>query len=302
MEIDPKILKIWKGSFVAYQCPKFANLHAQHTGRKLLNFDSSDISGIGILSRHSLFGATTLYAYDPPMVTDDNLKNWVIEAKKRKAARLWLCSPRIEGKNPNSDCLHTLIRTLDTEETTIWKELNSKTRNMVRRGVREGMQIEINADTDTLREWWPIYHALARNHGFSMQPGALIKEALREGIACLGVARKGGRVVAGMVFLLPTYPVYWIGATDHDKGRFASQLLLWESIRFFNSSNYPILDLGGLDPTQRGSVSLFKRGFSQMQVSETLYDVVTNTPKGYLFRGMRVGGRLLASFSRRVRW
>lgn len=252
-------MTLWRGTFPAFQDPVFGAAYARYTGRRLVQIDGV----VGFLGSKTGFGATTLYVYDPPNDDAVLLEALCTSARHEKAARLWTCSPKKVGdENDDLRVLSTLVVDINRPVEALWKHVGAKTRNMIRRGEREGVEIACCDNDSSLNEWWGVYRKTAQIKGFGVQSQELVRTVLNQGIGQLFLGKNNGRVVGGMVMLTIGYPVYWLGATDPEVGRYTSHLMMWEAISAFKSKGYEIMDLGGIEASNNHGPTRFKRAFS----------------------------------------
>ena len=285
----------WEGTFEIWQNPVFSEIYTKCTGRERVSIDGIQ----GFVTHRPVLGYTTLYIYNLQQATEKNVREIISLSKKRRVARIWIYSPE-EIPAWDNLCMptYTLIMDLALSEERLWKMIGAKTRNMVRRGDKEGVKIELATTERQFSNWWRAYIKTAYDKGFSPQPYELVHTLFEQAsLSKLLIATKDFRVIGGMFFLVNKYPMYWLGALDRSyKHYHGANLNMWNAILYFKDKGYKILDFGGIEMDESHGPSRFKRSFNGEVRKAWIYEIPIQKPKAFLLASLssirKVGERL----------
>jgi len=272
---------VWEGTFEIWQDPVFAEIYARCMGKEGISIDGIQ----GFVTHRPVLGYTTLYVYNFQQATEKKVSEIISLSKKLRAARIWIYTPKeIPGWDNLSMPSYTLIMDLALSEERLWKMIGAKTRNMVRRGEREGVKVELATAENQFLNWWKVYMKTAYGKGFAPQPYELVHTLFEQGsLAKLLIATKDSRVIGGMFFLVNKYPMYWLGALDRSyKHYHGANLNMWNAILYFKDKGYKILDFGGIEIDKSHGPSRFKRSFNGEIKRAWVYDVPVCKIKAFL--------------------
>lgn len=190
-------------------------------------------------------------------------------------------------------------------EENVLAAMRKKTRKLVRRAARDGIEVT-EGDKNDLEAFYQVLSATSDIKDFSIHDLAFYQQAWEafspSGIVRLLLARYEGEVVAGkMIFLFGDRSLhFWGGTTTKGRDIFASYLIQWEAIKLAIRHGCRYTDLWGI-PDEIGQmlqqnedipkdrqgalwgVYNFKRGFGD--VIETYvgaYDYAYSRPAYFL--------------------
>ena len=274
----------WEGTFEIWENEAFGKIYAEYTGmNRVVHQDTKDMAIF--ISRKPLIGNTTLYVYN----LRDAEKSSVIMvlAKEMRAARVWVYTvDEIPRWHSFREFSYTSTLDLALSEDELWLAMGTKTRNMVRRGIKDGVEIEVAQSEDQLSDWWKIYARVSRDKNFSTKAWSLVHALFKEqGLSRLFIAIGGGRIIGGCFFLVNRYPMYWLGAFDREYREYRSgNLNMWRSILYFKSKGYKVLDLGGIKLDDSFGPDVFKRSFNGETRKAFIYQVPIGRAKFLLLK------------------
>lgn len=217
---------------------------------------------------------------------------------------------RTDPVQPHSS---TVIFALPGSEDELLAAYPSKTRNMVRRALRDGVEVERAPDSDeTYEQMWTIWQAVVRDQGLGVRGKDYFVESwrtmVRGGVAQPVVARVDGEMVAwALVTVIGEVAAYKEGASLRERPvPGASQLLQYEGMRWAIERGARTYDLVGtphstrLDDKDdlRHGLGIFKRGFSK-EVTDWVgaWDIVLRPRRYAAWR--RIGQRVVTRVQRR---
>lgn len=191
----------------------------------------------------------------------------------------------------------------------------SKTRNMVRRAGREGVEVErAPGSEETFELMWRLWSVVVEDQGLGVRGRDYFVESWRimvdSGLAQAFVARKDGEPLAwALVAALGEVAAYKEGASLRDRPvPGASQLLQYEGMRWAIERGARTYDLVGVPHSSRlddrsdlrHGLGVFKRGFSK-EVTDWVgaWDLVLR-PRRYAV-WQRIGQRVVTRVQRRER-
>jgi lipid II:glycine glycyltransferase (peptidoglycan interpeptide bridge formation enzyme) len=267
---------LWQGTFEMWQNGEFGEIYAQYNHRKLYFLNGTQL----FVSHRPIIGNTTLYSYCGPATGE-----WIIQLKSfatgLKVATIWIYSinPLEDLKDFSKEEQLTLVIELADEEQIIWKKVGDKTRNMIRKGSKMGVSVELAETEDQFSDWWRIYSDITQTKGFGRQNHFLVKELfLRKNLSKLFVSIKEDKIIGGSFFLVNKYPIYWLGAFDRAYGNVApGHINIWEAMLHFKKNAYLLMDLGGIasDKHQDG-ITTFKKSLTREVQKGYIYVVPIN--------------------------
>ncbi|GAA5166959.1 lipid II:glycine glycyltransferase FemX [Ornithinimicrobium tianjinense] len=217
---------------------------------------------------------------------------------------------RTDPVQPHSS---TVVHALPGSEDELMGTYPSKTRNMVRRAIRDGVEVERAADTDeTYEQMWTLWEGVVRDQGLGVRGKDYFVESwrtmVRAGVAQPIVARVDGEMVAwALVTVIGDVAAYKEGASVRDRPvPGVSQLVQYEGMRWAIEQGARTYDLVGtphstrLDDKSdlRHGLGVFKRGFTK-EVTDWVgaWDLVLR-PRRYAM-WQRIGQRVVTRLQRR---
>lgn len=178
---------------------------------------------------------------------------------------------------------------LQAKEEALLSNLHPKTRYNTRLAERKGVKIKADSSPKAFEEYWRLTEETARRQGFYAHNRRyhqlLFETLIPAGLAQLFTATYEGRVlVAWIVFKLNKVLYYPYGAsTRDDRNVFASNLMMWEVIKWGKKEGCELFDMWGSpgpDPKPSDDwygFHRFKLGYGAKVVEFVgTYDLVVN--------------------------
>ncbi len=160
----------------------------------------------------------------------------------------------------------------------LWKALDGKKRNMIRKAEKEGVEIRRGggySDLLKFRELAVCTRDRKRRQGIAFpDPGEerrfllMQQQLLDPGFATLYLASAQGKVVAGAVLVHFHDMVYYILSAADEEGlrRAAPDLILWKAMQEAIEGGYRIFNLGGLSESELHGAQLEDAGLYRFKV------------------------------------
>lgn len=232
------------------------------------------------------------------------------ESEESVAALEGMGLVRTDPVQPHSS---TVVFELPGSEDDLLASYPSKTRNIVRRAIREGVQVERAPHTDeTYEQMWDLWEGVVRDQQLGVRGKDYFVESwrtmVRAGVAQPVVARVEGEMVAwALVTVIGDVAAYKEGASTRERPvPGVSQLVQYEGMRWAIERGARTYDLVGTphstkvdDRTDmRYGLGVFKRGFSKDVIDYVgAWDVVLR-PRRYAV-WQRIGQRVVTRLQRR---
>lgn len=217
---------------------------------------------------------------------------------------------RTDPVQPHSS---TVVFDLPASEEELLGSYPSKTRNMVRRAIREGVVVERAPHTDeTYEQMWDLWSAVVRDQELGVRGKDYFVQSwrtmVRAGVAQPVVARVEGQMVAwALVTVIGTVAAYKEGASTRERPvPGVSQLVQYEGMRWAIEHGARTYDLVGTPHStkvddrddMRYGLGVFKRGFSKDVIDYVgAWDLVLR-PRRYA-AWQRIGQRVVTRLQRR---
>jgi len=141
---------------------------------------------------------------------------------------------------------------------TLFQGLDGSIRRGIRLAERNGVQVEFSTLTEGMRSYYSLHCLTRKRHGLPPQPWSFFATIHKHMMSCgqgfVALARHGGQVVAGAVFLtFGRSAIYKYGASDfvHQHLR-PNNLVMWESIRKLVGQQIRDLNLGRTSLSNEG--------------------------------------------------
>lgn len=173
-------------------------------------------------------------------------------------------NPNIYGGDITIEPVRNYILHIKGSEEDIWRNLNKKTRNAVRKAEKSGVEVRI-CGAEELHTYYSMVEEVVKRRTHTPIPQELMKKVLNSGIGKLFMAYYKGKPASGGIFLTFKDTVtYWSGASFSKFRKYQpSNLLHWEVIRWARDKGYRYYDLGGAEIP---SIAKFKRGWGGEEV------------------------------------
>ncbi len=167
-------------------------------------------------------------------------------------------------KNYEYESVRNYILEISRDIDDIWKKLNKKTRNAIRKAEKSGVRVEIGYIED-LPYYMPMIKDVIKRSPHTPIPYEMMRKAIERDIGKLFIAYYKNKPVSGGIFLTFKDTVtYWSGASLSDFRRYQpSNLLHWEVIKWAVDEGYKYYDLGGAEIP---SIAKFKKGWGGREV------------------------------------
>jgi len=244
--------------------------------------------GTFILNKTTAFGPRTIYqspnrafetVYGGPVVIsgiDDHssIKGELIKhfqsLSKASIINVWL-PPHVKADTFRQigyemTPLYTSVINLEKDQDDLWRGIEPRTRNQIRKAEKLGVQIVKDG-----RSCLPVYYQMVRetlgSQGLRVLPKLFYERVLDilepQAMAKLFIATHNGKAIAGAIFLFyKDTAYYWHGASFKEY-LFAcpNVLIQWELIKHSRRLGYRKYDLLSIEPDRLPGIARFKRHF-----------------------------------------
>jgi len=163
----------------------------------------------------------------------------------------------------------TFVLDLTKGESELWRSLDKKCRNAVRRARKVGVKIK-EVDFDDVGQYYRLHLLTESRHGSPPHSEAFFRNVLDafrpEGLR-MTLALYDGQAIGGIMAFYLGKRIYWFNnVLDREYARLnPTNLLLWHLIEWGLQNDFETLDLGQTRPAETGTYS-FKRGWSGREV------------------------------------
>ena len=177
-----------------------------------------------------------------------------------------LLSPMLPSIGFKSLQRHITFRVdLTKEESKLWRDLNKKCRNSLRKAMKMGIKIE-EIDLDGLEQYYDLYLGAQKRRGSPPHSFDFFRRVYNTfkpaGLLWMTLAMYNDKPIAGVMVFCFKDKLYWFGNVTNRK--YASlnptNLLLWHIIQRGIENNFRVFDLGQTREEDRG-VYHFKSGW-----------------------------------------
>ena len=161
----------------------------------------------------------------------------------------------------------TMQLSISENMDSAWDSLKSKTRNMVRKAIKEGLKVE--EGKEHIHRFYEIYVDSMLGLKVPMHSKIFFDNVLKEfgDDAELSVVYREGKALAGMITLFgstrASYP--WQVSLSGTNKYAPNQLLIWQAMRSCIDRKISVLDMG--ESVENGPVYLFKKNFGGSPVT-----------------------------------
>ncbi len=152
---------------------------------------------------------------------------------------------------------------------SLWKEMDSKSRNQVRQGEKNNLQITAAESSADISDYLAVREALYRRQGMKVETsqrfvGQVLSRISPAQYKMFMVRHEGTLIAAVALLLHQDTCLYWDGvsAAEFNKLR-PNNVLQWHAIQWAAGAGYRTYDLGG---TNTPTIAHFKRGFGGTEV------------------------------------
>jgi peptidoglycan pentaglycine glycine transferase (the first glycine) len=190
----------------------------------------------------------------------------------------------------------TTVIDLRNDEDAILSGMRKKTRQHVRKGIREGVEVH-QGDEGEITTFYRLHAETGGRKGFSPYPERYFADVWRafrpRGSARIFTATYQGEVVSGLFVIAFGDCVYTlaVGWSGRHANRMPNEVLYWEAIRWAKKNGYSWWDFSSIDPRAaaaiadgrplpdelRKTTTFFKLGFGgELVAFPSTYDLVFN--------------------------
>lgn len=158
---------------------------------------------------------------------------------------------------------------LTNGESELWRSLDKKCRNAVRRARRAGVRVK-EVDSDDMGQYYHLHLLTESRHGSPPHSEAFFRSVFdafrREGLR-MSFAVYGGKAIGGITAFYFGKKIYWFNnVLDREYASLnPTNLLLWHLIEWGIQNDFETLDLGQTRPEDKG-IYHFKSGWSGREV------------------------------------
>lgn len=214
-----------------------------------------------------------IFCKDDP-IYQDLLKALKDFCEKHKITNALCTTGTVQPKNVEPDFrtkTNMFIQLDFNSEEDLWLSLPKKTKNMVRKA--EKGDLKLHQGWSNLTGFYDVYQSRFLEKGLAIKPLAYFQEIQNnfDGKSDLFTLTKGGRVVAGMIFLQSGKMVtYLYNASEDEATRDGgNNLLMWEAMRHYHANGALEIELG--ESTPDGPVYNFKKRLSKNIDEKEIY-------------------------------
>ncbi len=272
---------IWQGTFEMWQNPVFGALYEKYCNQKRIFL--GDLQAF--ISSRPLIGNLSLKIYCLPPT--EPFFEIIAAAARFNVARIWIYSVNqiTELQKNLEEIVHTYILDLRCESDVLWKNMESRSRNMVRKAEKNGVIIKETEDVREFNGWWKIYLNTAKTKGFSIQKYDFVSAIFKDhSLSRLFISLVDGQIAGGVLFLVNKYPLGWLNGFDRKFSKWSpNNLCIWKSMLWFKENGFPLLDLGGAVTDREHGPTQFKKSLGGRLVDAYIYNVPVPGFKNKLF-------------------
>jgi FemAB-related protein (PEP-CTERM system-associated) len=197
--------------------------------------------------------------YGGPISSSENVKKLLLEVAVRVANRLNVDYIEIRNPPDNASNLKNEYSALQryitfridlTKPTeTLWRNLDKKTRNAVRKAVKKSVEVR-ECESRDLEIYFELYLKTQKRHGSPPNSFKLFQKLFQllqpMGIMRVLLATYQGKTIAGIITFQINGVIYWWGnVTELEYRRLnATNLLLWKVLEWGCENGFKTVDLG----------------------------------------------------------
>ncbi|MDD5416960.1 MAG: GNAT family N-acetyltransferase [Candidatus Aenigmarchaeota archaeon] len=174
--------------------------------------------------------------------------------------------------NENTDTFMSVLELTDID--TIWKEMDKKHRNAIRKAEKDGLKVREGTEND-LRAYHRLKMRLsAKKYGIPSEPllfyQKMWEEMHKKNLVKLFVAEYEGKIIGGIILLMHKDEIlYFSGAADEKYLNVKPyNLLVWEAIKYSLKNRYKYFNFG---TSENKGLLDFKESFGAKSVQIPVY-------------------------------
>ena len=159
---------------------------------------------------------------------------------------------------------------LTKSKENLWLNLDKKTRNAVKKAMKNRVKVEEAKNEDDLKLYYRLYLKTQKRHGSPPNDFRLFCNIYRQlqpmGVMKILLAKYQEKAIGGIIVFHFNSIIYWWGNVTEPSYRHLNptNLLLWKMIEWGNENGFKIFDLGR---TRRGtSIYHFKSGWGGKEI------------------------------------
>jgi lipid II:glycine glycyltransferase (peptidoglycan interpeptide bridge formation enzyme) len=166
---------------------------------------------------------------------------------------------------------------INREDDLILSDMRKTTRHAIRKGERDGVQIEISDKLEDLNKFWELYEETVKRQQFTPFSKSFLEQEFKvfkeRNKVLLGLATYEGKVVSGAIIVFDNGGAYYHhGASLHTGKVPTSQLLQWRLIQQAKERGCKYYNFWGIAPPDKpkhpwAGLSVFKKGFGGFEES-----------------------------------
>jgi len=161
----------------------------------------------------------------------------------------------------------TSILDLQKSEEELWNGLNKKTRNLVRKAIKNSVNV-VEEKASSVPEYYEMIKETFAKAGVTNLLSihfykSILKNLKPKNMVKLLLAEHDNKLIAGAIFLCFKDTVYyWHGASHREYSNVApNNLIQWEIIKWANENGYKYYDLVRIEPDKLPGIAAFKMGW-----------------------------------------
>lgn len=247
-KINDKNIFISK-SYEKYICAKRNKMYYIYSS----NFIVSIIVKKYYIFKYSQFLIEPIFFYDMTQEEKKDILNEIVELIYKKTNSMWIDTPAtalftIYPKNaqviPFGNCIIDLSQT----EETLWTQIHSKHKNVIRNAERKNVVIKIGISEELLNDYLILDNQTSKREKRLIRQKIYFSkmiESLKENMI-IAISYHEKKPQAGGIFYFSSEMSYYMyGATSDNPLTGAANYLLWKTLLFFKDKNIKNLNLVG---------------------------------------------------------
>ncbi|WJW76303.1 GNAT family N-acetyltransferase [Thiohalobacter sp. IOR34] len=273
-----------EGGYEFYQNKTYASLSAQAYGMEVLDLGGMEV----FVERKPLIGITRAIVGSPEL--HGGSERWLETIKGLRAGSVEILTnqrcPSLDRFRNSPDDLYNFVVDLREGEDAVWKRMEKRCRQAVRRGQKGGLVIEETKSEDDFVRFHDLARRIANGQkGFRLPAQDHMKAVLRTDMSFFMVARLHGEIVGGLYHLVGRHVFGWLGILDYERSKgLPSNLMYWEGMRWAIERGYPFYDMGAQSVHRYPNLTMSKRAYRPILVPSYRYVLPQSMPKWYLVR------------------
>lgn len=158
----------------------------------------------------------------------------------------------------------TFIIDLSLSEDELFKNIGSKSRNMVRRAQKENSVIEFGGHADNIDIFYRFYDRIMESTKLSIPNRDIINNLIISNklICAVSIDKNGYKDIVNLIYICGKHAYYLFGASAGRPQIGSGQLLQWEIMKLLKAQGVLWDDLGGVRTADESNgIYQFKKGF-----------------------------------------